>query len=178
MPYAQIAAAPMTRPMPPITAVQRPACPTMAAGMAAEVPLITFWCQLLVFYDIQMDEITHATELAALVALWAPVVAREAAELAPEVAAEATELAPEIPPEATEPAPEVATPPALVASEATDPAPPVTVFTIEPMAEPAAEVREETTRRKLSACTREQQCRPTLSGLNIGGSLDRRFANL
>lgn len=33
-----------------------------------------------------MDEITHATELAALVALWAPVVAREAAELAPEVA--------------------------------------------------------------------------------------------
>lgn len=42
MPYAQIAAAPTTRPMPPITAVQRPACPTMAAGMAAEVPLITF----------------------------------------------------------------------------------------------------------------------------------------
>lgn len=39
MPYAQIAAAPTTRPMPPITAVQRPACPTMAAGMAADVPL-------------------------------------------------------------------------------------------------------------------------------------------
>lgn len=86
MPYAQIAAAPTTRPMPPITAVQRPACPTMAAGVAADLPLITFWCQSLVCYDIQIDEIAHATELAALVALWAPVVAREAAELAPEVA--------------------------------------------------------------------------------------------
>lgn len=195
MPYAQIVAAPTTRPTPPITAVQRPACPTMAAGVAAELPLIACWCQPPICYDILMDEITHATELAALLA---PEVAPEATELAPEEAPDATELAPEVaweatepapevaaPPalvasEATEPAPEVAAPPALVASEATDPAPPVTVFTTEPIAEPATEVREEMTRRRLSAYTQSVAMppKPTLPGVNVGGSLDSRFAKL
>lgn len=213
MPYAQIVAAPTTRPTPPITAVQRPACSTMAAGVAAELPLIACWCQPPICYDILMDEITHATELAALLA---PEVAPEATELAPEEAPDATELAPEVaweatepapevaappalvaseatepapevaaPPalvasEATEPAPEVAAPPALVASEATDPAPPVTVFTTEPIAEPATEVREEMTRRRLSAYTQSVAMppKPTLPGVNVGGSLDSRFAKL
>lgn len=195
MPYAQIVAAPTTRPTPPITAVQRPACPTMAAGVAAELPLIARWCQTLICYDILMDEITHATVLAALLAPevapeateLAPEEAPDAMELAPEVAWEATEPAPEVaaPPalvasEATEPAPEVAAPPALVASEATDPAPPVTVFTTEPIAEPATEVREEMTRRRLSAYTQSVAMppKPTLPGVNVGGSLDSRFAKL
>lgn len=122
----------------------------------------------------------EATELA-------PEEAPDATELAPEMAWEATEPAPEVaaPPalvasEATEPAPEVAAPPALVASEATDPAPPVTVFTTEPIAEPATEVREEMTRRRLSACTQSVAMppKPTLPGVNVGGSLDSRFAKL